>query len=178
MKGVESVKEKKSGAAAEAEPNSLQRTQGAWSEAAVRVLNERYVMKDEHGKPTETPDDLVWRVARAVASAEDHWADTSGHTAEELAPVFYNLMTSRKFLPNSPTLMNAGKGNNLQLSACYVVPVEDSLAGIFDGIKNAALIHQSGGGTGFSFSRLRPQGSKVSTTPMVLFRPGELHAHL
>lgn len=165
------MKEKKSGAAAETEPKSLQRTQGTWSEAAVRVLNERYVMKDEHGKPTETPDDLVWRVARAVASAEDRWADTSGYTAEEMAPVFYNLMTSHKFLPNSPTLMNAGKGNNLQLSACYVVPVEDSLAGIFDGIKNAALIHQSGGGTGFSFSRLRPQGSKVSTTHGVASGP-------
>ncbi len=119
---------------------------GAWSDAAVRVLNERYVMKDEHGKPTETPDDLIWRVARAVASAEDRWADTSGHTAEEMATAFYHLMAEHTFLPNSPTLMNAGKGNNLQLSACYVVPVEDSLTGIFDGIKNAALIHQSGGG--------------------------------
>jgi ribonucleoside-diphosphate reductase alpha chain len=149
----------------------VQRKQGTWSDAAVRVLNERYVMKDEHGKPTETPDDLVWRVATAVASAEDRWADTSGHTAEEMAAAFYRLMTEHTFLPNSPTLMNAGKGNNLQLSACYVVPVEDSLAGIFDGIKNAALIHQSGGGTGFSFSRLRPQGSKVSTTHGVASGP-------
>ncbi len=123
-----------------------QRKQSTWSDAAVRVLNERYVIKDENGKPTETPDDLIWRVAKAVASAEDRWADTSGHTAEEMAPAFYQLMAEHRFLPNSPTLMNAGKGNNLQLSACYVVPVEDSLSGIFDGIKNAALIHQSGGG--------------------------------
>ncbi|HLW01328.1 MAG TPA: adenosylcobalamin-dependent ribonucleoside-diphosphate reductase [Ktedonobacterales bacterium] len=140
------MKEKRSGAAAEAEQKMYQRKQSAWSDAAVRVLNERYVMKDEHGKPTETPDDLIWRVATAVASAEDRWADTSGHTAEEMATAFYHLMAEHTFLPNSPTLMNAGKGNNLQLSACYVVPVEDSLAGIFDGIKNAALIHQSGGG--------------------------------
>jgi ribonucleotide reductase alpha subunit len=137
------VKEKKSGAAAEIGPK---RKQGKWSDAAVRVLNERYVMKDENGKPTETPDELVWRVAKAVASAEDRWADTSGRTSEEMAQAFYDLMIDRQFLPNSPTLMNAGKGNNLQLSACYVVPVEDSLAGIFEGIKNAALIHQSGGG--------------------------------
>ncbi len=137
------MKEKKSGAAAEIGPK---RKQGKWSDAAVRVLNERYVMKDENGKPTETPDELVWRVAKAVASAEDRWADTSGRTSEEMAQAFYDLMIDRQFLPNSPTLMNAGKGNNLQLSACYVVPVEDSLAGIFGAIKDAALIHQSGGG--------------------------------
>ncbi|HEY7347258.1 MAG TPA: adenosylcobalamin-dependent ribonucleoside-diphosphate reductase [Ktedonobacterales bacterium] len=140
------MKEKKSGAAAEAKQIGSRRKQGAWSDAAVRVLNERYVMKDEHGKPTETPDELVWRVAKAVASAEDRWADKSGRTAEEMATAFYKLMSGHTFLPNSPTLMNAGKGNNLQLSACYVVPVEDSLPGIFEGIKNAALIHQSGGG--------------------------------
>jgi ribonucleoside-diphosphate reductase alpha chain len=140
------VKEKKSGAAAEAEQAGPQRRPGRWSDAAVRVLNERYVMKDEHGTPTETPDELVWRVARAVASAENRWADKSGRTAEEMATAFYDLMAGHTFLPNSPTLMNAGKGNNLQLSACYVVPVEDSLPGIFEGIKNAALIHQSGGG--------------------------------
>ena len=140
------MKEKKSSAAAEAGQTGPQRKQGQWSEAAVRVLNERYVMKDENGKPTETPDELVWRVATAVASAEDRWADKSGLTSAEMAQAFYDLMAERHFLPNSPTLMNAGKGNNLQLSACYVVPVEDSLSGIFEGVKNAALIHQSGGG--------------------------------
>jgi ribonucleoside-diphosphate reductase alpha chain len=168
---MERVKEKKSGAAAEAEQTGPQRKQGKWSEAAARVLNERYVIKDEHGKPTETPDELVWRVAQAVASAEDRWADKSGRTSAEMAQAFYDLMVERQFLPNSPTLMNAGKGNNLQLSACYVVPVEDSLAGIFEGIKNAALIHQSGGGTGFSFSRLRPKGSIVATTHGVASGP-------
>ncbi len=168
---MERVKEKKSGAATEAGQTGPQRKPGRWSEAAVRVLNERYVMKDEHGKPTETPDELIWRVARAVAAAEDRWADTSGRTAEEMAEAFYTLMAEHTFLPNSPTLMNAGKGNNLQLSACYVVPVEDSLSGIFEGIKNAALIHQSGGGTGMSFSRLRPQGSMVSTTHGVASGP-------
>jgi ribonucleoside-diphosphate reductase alpha chain len=137
----------------------------------VRVLNERYVMKDEQGRPTETPDELVWRVARAVASAEDRWAEKSGHTSEELAEAFYDLMVSHQFLPNSPTLMNAGKGNNLQLSACYVVPVEDSLAGIFSSLKNAALIHQSGGGVGYSFSRLRPKGSIVKSTRGVASGP-------
>ncbi len=112
----------------------------------MRVLNERYVMKDEQGRPTETPDELCWRVARAVAAPEDQWTEKSGRTSQEMTEAFYNLMASHQFLPNSPTLMNAGKGNNLQLSACYVVPVEDSLSGIFDGIKHAALIHQSGGG--------------------------------
>ena len=159
------------GAAAEGGQASQRRKQSAWSEAAVRVLNERYVMKDEHGKPTETPDELVWRVARAVAAPEDQWTATSGRTSQEMAEAFYNLMASHQFLPNSPTLMNAGKGNNLQLSACYVVPVEDSLSGIFEGIKNAALIHQSGGGTGMSFSRLRPKGSMVATTHGVASGP-------
>ncbi len=165
------MKEQKSGPATGARRGGPARRQGKWSESAVRVLNERYVMKDEQGRPTETPDELVWRVARAVASAEDRWAEKSGHTSEEMAEAFYDLMVSHQFLPNSPTLMNAGKGNNLQLSACYVVPVEDSLAGIFGAIKDAALIHQSGGGTGFAFSRLRPKGSMVATTHGVASGP-------
>jgi ribonucleoside-diphosphate reductase alpha chain len=137
----------------------------------VRVLRERYLLRDAAGTVVETPDELVWRVARSVAEAEKQWTDPSGRSAEEIAEQFYEVMTSRQFLPNSPTLMNAGKGNNLQLSACYVVPVPDSLDGIFDAVKHAALIHQSGGGTGFSFSRLRPEGSMVASTHGVASGP-------
>ena len=110
------------------------------------MLRERYLLRDADGKIAETPDDLCWRVATAVARRRNAVAGKTGVTPEEMAEQFYDVMVERKFLPNSPTLMNAGKGNNLQLSACYVVPVEDSLAGIFDGVKHAALIHQSGGG--------------------------------
>jgi ribonucleoside-diphosphate reductase alpha chain len=122
------------------------RKAGAWSEAATRVLRERYLLRDAEGVVVESPDDLVWRVARSVAEAENQWQDPNGLTVEQIAEQFYDVMASRQFLPNSPTLMNAGKGNNLQLSACYVVPVPDSLEGIFDAVKHAALIHQSGGG--------------------------------
>ncbi|HEY8325712.1 MAG TPA: adenosylcobalamin-dependent ribonucleoside-diphosphate reductase [Ktedonobacterales bacterium] len=148
-----------------------QRAAGAWSEAAVRVLRERYLLRDANGAVKETPDELVWRVSRAVAGAEKQWTDPEGQTPEQIAQQFYDVMTSREFLPNSPTLMNAGKGNNLQLSACYVVPVPDSLEGIFDAVKHAALIHQSGGGTGMSFSRLRPEGSMVASTHGVASGP-------
>ncbi|HEY7126011.1 MAG TPA: LAGLIDADG family homing endonuclease [Ktedonobacterales bacterium] len=165
------MKEQKSGPSAGAKRGGPARKPGKWSESAVRVLNERYVMKDEQGRPTETPDELIWRVARAVASAENRWTEKSGQSADEMAEAFYELMVSRQFLPNSPTLMNAGKGNNLQLSACYVVPVEDSLSGIFGSLKNAALIHQSGGGVGYSFSRLRPKGSIVNSTRGVASGP-------
>ena len=138
--------EKKAGASTTKSAASSQRKAGEWSEAARRVLRERYLLKDAQGEPQETPDGLVWRVADAVASAEEQWADKGGASRKEIAEQFYAIMAERKFLPNSPTLMNAGKGNNLQLSACYVVPVEDSLTGIFEAVKHAALIHQSGGG--------------------------------
>ncbi len=138
--------EKKAGASKTTSAVSSQRKAGEWSEAAQRVFSERYLKKDAKGVVTETPDDLAWRVADAVASAEEQWADKGGESRDEIAEKFYSIMVERKFLPNSPTLMNAGKGNNLQLSACYVVPVEDSLSGIFDAVKHAALIHQSGGG--------------------------------
>ena len=137
----------------------------------MRVLRERYLLRDAEGTVVETPDELVWRVSRAVAQAEKQWTDPDGQTPEQIARQFYDVMASREFLPNSPTLMNAGKGNNLQLSACYVVPVPDSLEGIFDAVKHAALIHQSGGGTGFSFSRLRPEGSMVASTHGVASGP-------
>ncbi len=164
------VKDKKSGAG-QAGTAAAQHRRGVWSEAATRVLRERYLLRDARGEVIETPDDLCWRVARAVSAAETAWAERTGQSPEEVAAQFYDLMASHQFLPNSPTLMNAGKGNNLQLSACYVVPVEDSLSGIFDAVKHAALIHQSGGGTGFSFSRLRPEGSMVASTHGVASGP-------
>jgi ribonucleoside-diphosphate reductase alpha chain len=165
------VKEKKSAGAMATQPSPAERARGSWSEAAVRVLRERYLLRDGEGKVIETPDELCWRVARAVASAETTWAKRTGESPEAVARQFYDVMVSHQFLPNSPTLMNAGKGNNLQLSACYVVPVEDSLEGIFEAVKHAALIHQSGGGTGFSFSRLRPEGSMVASTHGVASGP-------
>jgi ribonucleoside-diphosphate reductase alpha chain len=136
---------------------------GQWSESALRVLRERYLRRDDNNQIIETPEEMCWRVASAIAAAEETW----GKTAEEIqivAEQFYELMVTRKFLPNSPTLMNAGLESKLQYSACFVLPVEDSMPGIFEAIKRAAIIHQSGGGTGFAFSRLRPQGSLVSTS--------------
>ena len=133
---------------------------GDWSEQAVKVLKERYLDKDGDGVLTETPDELVWRVAWAIAAAEGRWG-ADKEQVMEMAKRFYSLLGSRKFLPNSPTLMNAGKENGLQYSGCFVLPVEDSIDGIFESLKNQAIIHQSGGGTGFSFSRLRQKGSMV-----------------
>ncbi|HEX3271580.1 MAG TPA: adenosylcobalamin-dependent ribonucleoside-diphosphate reductase [Ktedonobacterales bacterium] len=151
-------------------PAPSEQKTGTWSETATRVLRERYLLRDATGAIVETPDEMCWRVASAVAAAETQW--TKDRTAvAKTAQRFYDMMVEHRFLPNSPTLMNAGKGNNLQLSACYVVPVEDSLEGIFEAVKHAALIHQSGGGTGFSFSRLRPKGSIVGSTHGVASGP-------
>lgn len=132
---------------------------GDWSESALRVLNERYLTKVD-GKVIETPDEMCWRVACAVASSEGRWSGEE--TVQSHAEAFYEALVDRKFLPNSPTLMNAGTGNGLQYSACYVLPVGDSITEIFDTLKNAAIIHQSGGGTGFAFSRVRRKDSIVS----------------
>ncbi|NPV59163.1 MAG: vitamin B12-dependent ribonucleotide reductase [Actinobacteria bacterium] len=128
---------------------------------AVNVLKKRYLLKDESGQVAETPDQMFRRVAKAVASADlayDPRADVAA-TEEE----FYLAMVSLDYLPNSPTLMNAGTDVG-QLSACFVIPVEDSIPGIFDAVKDMALVHKSGGGTGFSFSRLRPKGDVVQST--------------
>lgn len=141
-----------------------------WTPQAVRVLNERYFTKDKDGNVIENVSEMCWRVAWELASAEIKFGKTRNEIID-YAKSYYNIMIKREFLPNSPTLMNAGKGNGLQYSACYVLPVEDSLSGIFDGIKYQAIVHQSGGGTGFSFSRLRPAGSRVKSTMGVASGP-------
>jgi len=129
------------------------------TENALKVLKARYLLKDERGKVIETPEGMFRRVARTIAAAETQY----GGNAAEWEEKFYELMTSLKFLPNSPILMNAGKEIG-QLAACFVLPVDDSIHSIFDTLKNAALILQSGGGTGFSFTHLRPKSDVVHST--------------
>jgi len=146
-----------------AEQQTKLKTRGKWSESAVRVLRERYLRRDENKEIIETPEEMCWRVATAIAAAEKTWGETS-EKIQNIAEQFYELMVNRKFLPNSPTLMNAGVQGGLQYSACFVLPVKDSMPGIFEAVKRAAIIHQSGGGTGFSFSRLRPSGSVVRSS--------------
>lgn len=133
------------------------------------VLSKRYFRKDETGAPKEDATQMFWRVASAVAAEESKY-DKSPYKASALAKDFYELMTSFRFLPNSPTLMNAGTRLG-QLAACFVLPVGDSMEEIFDAVKNAALIHKSGGGTGFSFSRLRQKDAVVGSTGGVASGP-------
>ncbi|MFV1916921.1 MAG: vitamin B12-dependent ribonucleotide reductase [Patescibacteria group bacterium] len=136
---------------------------GTWTKQALRVLGERYLTKNSKGKIIESPEEMCWRVSWEIASADARWGKGRSEV-KKIAEEFYHLLITHEFLPNSPTLMNAGSGNMLQYSACFVLPVEDSLVGIFDAIKYQALIHQTGGGTGFSFSRLRPSGSRVKSS--------------
>lgn len=126
------------------------------------VLSARYLKKDKNGKPCETPEDLINRVATAVAAAEKAYG-LSDNAVETVRDAFYEMMAAGEFMPNSPTLMNAGR-RMAMLSACFVLPVEDSIDGIFASIRNTALIQKAGGGTGFDFSSLRPEGDLVSSS--------------
>jgi len=139
------------------------------SDNARRVLRKRYLRKDSLGNVIETPEEMFRRVARHIAKAEKKFGGDE-ERVKQIRDIFYTIMTEFKFLPNSPTLMNAGRRLG-QLAACFVLPVEDSMEGIFGALRNAALIHKSGGGTGFAFSRLRPKNSTVGTTGGVASGP-------
>ncbi|MCX8069198.1 MAG: ribonucleotide-diphosphate reductase subunit alpha, partial [Thermodesulfovibrionales bacterium] len=129
---------------------------------ALKVLDKRYLKRNEEGKIIERPEDLFRRVARHIAKADALYGKNE-REVKEIEEIFYELMTTLSFLPNSPTLMNAGRRLG-QLSACFVIPVGDSMESIFDAVKYAAIIHKSGGGTGYSFSNLRPKGDIVGST--------------
>lgn len=136
---------------------------------SIQVLERRYLLKDENGKVLETPSQLFARVAKFIASNEKNYGGDD-ELVLEYGQAFYEIMTNFEFLPNSPTLMNAGTSVG-QLSACFVLPVEDDIDAIFDAVKYTAIIHKSGGGTGFSFSRLRPKGDIVKSTAGVASGP-------
>ena len=147
-------------------PLQMPDVSGVFSPSAWAVLRHRYLRKDPNGAIVETPEEMFCRVARAVAAVEANYKGSVAEWEEN----FFSLMSTLRFLPNSPTLMNAGTSRG-QLAACFVLPIEDSLESIFQAVKDMALVHQSGGGTGFSFSHLRPQGDPVAATGGVASGP-------
>ncbi|MDO8574664.1 MAG: adenosylcobalamin-dependent ribonucleoside-diphosphate reductase [bacterium] len=134
-----------------------------FTEDALKLINERYLRRDRDGQIVETVEGMCWRVGYHIASADKKHGKSDDEVIG-LAKEFYALMAERKFFPNAPTIYNAGTGNGLQFSACFVLPIEDSMEGIYDAIKWQAMIHKSGGGTGFSFSSLRPKDALVKST--------------
>jgi ribonucleoside-diphosphate reductase alpha chain len=141
----------------------------ALTEIARTVLKKRYLIRDEQGNVVETPETMFRRVADTIAAVEQRYG-ASDEQAARWSDTFYHLMTQGLFEPNSPTLMNAGRPLGM-LSACFVLPVQDSLESIYDTMKHAALVHQSGGGTGFAFSNLRPRNDVVRSTMGVASGP-------
>lgn len=130
---------------------------------AIKLLNERFLRRDKFGKLIETTEEMFWRVAYHIATAERMYG-ASEDAIMVITTDFYNLMAERKFFPNAPTLYNAGTGNNLQFSACFVIPIGDSMEEIYEALKRQAIIHKSGGGTGFTFSSLREKDAIVGST--------------
>ena len=139
------------------------------SNTAISVLNQRYLKKDEDGTVIETPEEMIRRVAKNIAEIDELYG-ANGKDIHKTEAKFYKMMENLDFLPNSPTLMNAGRKYQ-QLAACFVLPIEDSIESIFDTLKYAAMIHQSGGGTGFNFSNLRPKGDTVKASSGVASGP-------
>jgi ribonucleoside-diphosphate reductase alpha chain len=147
----------------------LDKAPAALGDIALTVLKKRYLIKDDQGHVTETPETMFRRVADTIAAVDARYGGTPDQVRNR-SDQFYHLMTQGYFEPNSPTLMNAGRPLG-QLSACFVLPVEDDLSGIYETLKHQALIHQSGGGTGFGFSRLRPRNDVVRSTMGVASGP-------
>lgn len=141
----------------------------ALTDIALTVLKKRYLIKDDHGNVTETPETMFRRVADTIAQVDAKYG-ASAEQVQARSDDFYRLMTEGLFEPNSPTLMNAGRPLG-QLSACFVLPIEDDISSIYETLKHQALVHQSGGGTGFSFSRLRPRNDLVRSTMGVASGP-------